>query len=119
MQEIAVSIQRVTAIMTDISTASIEQNSGISQVNQAIAQMDDVTQQNAALVEQAAAAAESMEEQTQSLSDMMAVFKIDKKIPVPIAQHTVRVVEATKSGKNTASVKPVYQSSVSEEWEEF
>jgi methyl-accepting chemotaxis protein len=119
MQEIAASIQRVTAIMTDISTASIEQNSGISQVNQAIAQMDDVTQQNAALVEQAAAAAESMEEQTQSLSDMMAVFKIDKKIPVPIAQHTARVVEATKSGKNTASVKPVNHSSASDEWEEF
>jgi methyl-accepting chemotaxis protein len=119
MQEIAGSIQRVTAIMSEISAASIEQNSGISQVNQAITQMDDVTQQNAALVEQAAAAAESMEEQAQNLSDTIEVFKIDNKLQIPIAHHRAKQVVAAKSGKNTASVKPVLQSAASEEWEEF
>ncbi len=77
MEEIVGAIRGVTAIMSEISAASMEQTSGIEQVNQAIGQMDDVTQQNAALVEQAAAAAESLEEQTQNLAVTVAHFKLD------------------------------------------
>ncbi len=77
MEEIVGAIRGVTAIMSEISAASMEQTSGIEQVNQAIGQMDDVTQQNAALVEQAAAAAESLEEQTQNLAVTVGHFKLD------------------------------------------
>ncbi|MGZ8258778.1 MAG: methyl-accepting chemotaxis protein [Methylotenera sp.] len=77
MEEIVGAIRGVTAIMSEISAASMEQTSGIEQVNQAIGQMDDVTQQNAALVEQAAAAAESLEEQTQNLAVTVGYFKLD------------------------------------------
>jgi transcriptional regulator with PAS, ATPase and Fis domain len=76
-EEIVSSIRSVTAIMSEISAASVEQTSGIEQVNQAIGQMDDVTQQNAALVEQAAAAAESLEEQAQNLVNTVGSFKVD------------------------------------------
>ncbi|MDD5229180.1 MAG: methyl-accepting chemotaxis protein [Methylococcales bacterium] len=75
MQEIVSSIQGVSVIMNEITLASVKQNDGIAQVNQAIARMDDVTQQNAALVEQAAAGAESLEDQAQSLSVTVANFK--------------------------------------------
>ncbi len=75
MEDIVNSIQKVTAVMSDIASASIEQNAGIDQVHQAVTQMDNVTQQNAALVEQAAAAAESLEEQTRSLAGEIAHFK--------------------------------------------
>jgi methyl-accepting chemotaxis protein len=77
MEEILNSISNVTNIMSEISAASIEQASGIEQVNLAIAQMDDVTQQNAALVEQAAASAELLEEQAQNLSVTVDGFKVD------------------------------------------
>ena len=77
MEEIVSSIQGVTDTITQITSASFEQNAGIQQVNQAISQMDDVTQQNAALVEQAAAAAESLEDQARKLSFTMGNFKID------------------------------------------
>jgi len=77
MAEIVTSVKRVTDIMSEISAASVEQSSGIEQVNQAITQMDEVTQQNAALVEQAAAAAESLEEQAQSLTQSVSVFQLD------------------------------------------
>jgi len=77
MEEIVNSVRGVTAMMSEISAASIEQTSGIEQVNQAITQMDDVTQQNAALVEQAAAAAESLEQQAQNLSVTVGGFKVD------------------------------------------
>ncbi|PPD48245.1 MAG: chemotaxis protein [Methylobacter sp.] len=79
MEEIVNSIHGVTAIMSEIASASVQQTAGIEQVNLAIGQMDDVTQQNAALVEQAAAAAESLEEQTQQLTSTIGQFKVDNR----------------------------------------
>ena len=77
MEEIVTAIKRVNDIMAEIAAASIEQSSGIDQVNQAVTQMDEVTQQNAALVEEAAAAAESLEEQANGLAQAVSVFKLD------------------------------------------
>ncbi len=76
MDEVVVSVKRVTDIISEITAASQEQSSGIEQVNQAITQMDEVTQQNAALVEEAAAAAESMQEQAGALVQTVAAFKL-------------------------------------------
>lgn len=76
MKELLTSVQRVTEIVKEISSASEEQSSGIDQVNVAVSQMDEVTQQNAALVEQAAAAAASLQEQARQLAEAVAVFKI-------------------------------------------
>ena len=77
MEEIVSSIRRVADIMSEISAASIEQSSGIEQVNLAVSQMDENTQKNAALVEEAAAAAESLEEQAGSLLDAVSIFHLD------------------------------------------
>ncbi|MEG1051950.1 MAG: methyl-accepting chemotaxis protein [Janthinobacterium sp.] len=66
MQEVVDSVQRLSAIIGDITDASEEQRVGIEQVNEAISQMDQVTQQNAALVEQAAAAADALQQQAAS-----------------------------------------------------
>jgi methyl-accepting chemotaxis protein len=77
MSEVVGSIQRVTDIMGEITSASAEQSSGIEQVNRAIAEMDSVTQQNAALVEQASAAAASMQDQARTLEATVALFKVD------------------------------------------
>jgi methyl-accepting chemotaxis protein len=141
MEEIVSSVRGVTAMMSEISAASMEQTSGIEQVNQAITQMDDVTQQNAALVEQAAAAAESLEEQAQNLSVTVGGFKVDgdshslhgaqihsgiTRASAPKNQQAVRNTSKAKnspaSGSTAAltAVKtkpqvPVY----SDDWEEF
>jgi methyl-accepting chemotaxis protein len=76
MAEIVTSVRRVTDIMGEISTASIEQTAGIEQVNGAVAEMDQVVQRNAALVEQAAAAAASLQDEAAHLADVLAVFKL-------------------------------------------
>ncbi|MES2016247.1 MAG: methyl-accepting chemotaxis protein [Pseudomonadota bacterium] len=76
MNEVVSSVQRVTAIISEIAIASGEQNAGIDQINQAVSQMDTVTQQNAALVEEAAAAAEAMQQQAESLKQAVSIFKI-------------------------------------------
>lgn len=77
MQEVVGSVEGVTTIMGEISSASHEQSEGIEQVNRAVTEMDGVTQQNAALVEQAAAAAGSLQEQASRLAEAVAVFKIN------------------------------------------
>lgn len=76
MDEIVGSIRKVSDIVAEISMASQEQSTGISQIEDAISQMDQVTQQNAALVEESAAAASSLNGQAQQLVQAMAVFKL-------------------------------------------
>jgi methyl-accepting chemotaxis protein len=77
MDDIVVSVRRVTDIMTEISAASSEQEAGIMQINTAINEMDNVTQQNAALVEEAAAASQSLQEQALRLDVVVGIFKLD------------------------------------------
>jgi methyl-accepting chemotaxis protein-1 (serine sensor receptor) len=76
MGEIVTSIKRVTDIVGEIASASVEQSSGVAQVGEAVSQMDHATQQNAALVEESAAAAESLKGQAQQLVQAVAVFKL-------------------------------------------
>lgn len=76
MTEVVSSIQRVTHVIAEISTASEEQSAGVAQIGEAVAQMDRATQQNAALVEQSAAAADSLNLQAQQLVEAVAVFKL-------------------------------------------
>ena len=76
MNEVVASIKRVSDIVGEISSASVEQSNGVSQVGQAVTQLDQTTQQNAALVEESAAAAESLRQQAQALVQAVAVFKL-------------------------------------------
>ncbi|CDG82627.1 methyl-accepting chemotaxis protein [Janthinobacterium agaricidamnosum] len=78
MHDIVASVQRVSDIITEITAAGHEQSAGIDEIYQAIGQMDKVTQQNAALVEQSAAAAEAMQQQAQSLAQVVSVFKLNQ-----------------------------------------
>ncbi|MXS82407.1 PAS domain-containing methyl-accepting chemotaxis protein [Nitrosomonas oligotropha] len=89
MNEIVMSIKNLTEIMSDITSASKEQNTGIEQVTQAVSQMDEVTQQNAALVEQAAAAAASLEQQAYELVGAISIFHLSQsssKRPATVTQ---------------------------------
>jgi methyl-accepting chemotaxis protein len=137
MEEIVVSVKRVTDIMAEISAASREQSNGIDQVNTAVSQMDKITQQNAALVEEAAAAAKSMEEQTEELSNIVAAFKIGSAAaaplptarPTPIARSAPAAAHPVKTTsqpvKPAAKKAPAQQKPVAtagggeEDWKEF
>jgi methyl-accepting chemotaxis protein len=76
MTEIVASVQRVTAIIGDITSSSAHQSEGIGQVNAAVTQLDHMTQQNAALVEQSTAAADSLKDQARRLAELVGVFKL-------------------------------------------
>ena len=77
MEGIVNQVKRVSQLINEISSASMEQSSGISQIGDAVNQLDQVTQQNAALVEESAAAADSLKNQSQRLAELVSVFKID------------------------------------------
>lgn len=76
MTEVVGSIRRVTEMMGEISSASLEQSQSVVQVGSAVTRMDAVTQENAALVEQMAAAAASLENQAQDLVGVVVSFKL-------------------------------------------
>jgi len=75
MQEIVTQVQWVSELIGQISNATTEQSTGITQVNAAVGQLDQMTQQNAALVEESSAAAETLKNQARLLSDSVRVFK--------------------------------------------
>ncbi|RVT84672.1 methyl-accepting chemotaxis protein [Inhella crocodyli] len=76
MTDVVSAIERVSAIVGEISRASAEQSEGVGLVGQSLSQMDQATQQNAALVEQSAAAAASLRDQANQLVDAVAGFKL-------------------------------------------
>jgi len=80
MNEIVLSVQRVSDIIGEITAAASEQSDGISQVNVAVNQLDQMTQQNAALVEQSTAASESLREQAATLSKAIGIFRTTTKL---------------------------------------
>jgi methyl-accepting chemotaxis protein/methyl-accepting chemotaxis protein-1 (serine sensor receptor) len=95
MEEIVVSVNRVTDIMSEIASASHEQSEGIDQINKAVGQMDDATQQNAALVEEAAAAAVSLEQQASTLVKLVSVFQIADEHAAARQRPSLNVVPGT------------------------
>lgn len=83
MSEALELVRRVGTLIGEINNASIEQLSGISQVNSAVAQLDTITQQNAALVEQNAASAMHLNELAQTVTETVQVFRVDASAPAP------------------------------------
>lgn len=76
MQDIVNRVSQVSVLLSEISSATVEQSAGIELVGDAVNQLDQVTQQNAALVEQAAAAAESLSHQATRLVESVEVFSV-------------------------------------------
>jgi len=75
MEQVVASVQRLTDVVAEISSASREQSVGIEEVNRAVALMDEVTRQNVGLVEEASAAVQALEEQAAGLNGAVGVFK--------------------------------------------
>ncbi len=76
MGEVVASIKRVSDIVGEISSASVAQSSGVTQVGESISHMEQVTQKNTALVEQSAVAAQTLKQQSRDLLQAVAVFKL-------------------------------------------
>jgi methyl-accepting chemotaxis protein len=76
MQQVVDGVSQVTAIIGEISLSTQEQASRIEHISKSIMQTEGVTQQNAALVEETAMAAQSMQDQANTLSELVQVFRL-------------------------------------------
>ena len=93
-------IEETAKIMQDLSSTAVEQQSGVDQVNIAIAQMDMATQQNAALVEESTAASETLFSQAKELLDAMQFFKLRDDEFSENNKDSEKKVEEKKEDKN-------------------
>jgi methyl-accepting chemotaxis protein len=75
-QTLVAAISDLSASLKEISCAAQEQNAGVKQVTQAIADIDRNTQRNASLVEHAASTAKSLTHQTATLRDAVRAFEL-------------------------------------------
>ena len=109
MSEIVGSVQRVSDIIGEITAAAGEQSDGIGQVNVAVTQLDQMTQQNAALVEESAAAAESLKDQASRLTEVIKIFRIDRRrLTAPRRPWCAKPANTFKPvAHKPASLKPV------------
>jgi len=109
MNEVVASIQRVTDIMGEISSATAEQTAGLEQINNAIVEMDTITQQNVSVVEDAAQAAGALQEQAASLQRIVSVFQLDGVSAESVARaviHQARTRPAPRKAQAAALAAP-------------
>jgi methyl-accepting chemotaxis protein len=71
------SINKTSDLVQEISAASQEQSSGVSQINTAMGQLSQITQKNASASEELAATSEEMSGQATQLQQTMEFFKVD------------------------------------------
>ena len=94
LHQVVPNIQKTSDLVQEITAASIEQNAGTNQVNNAIQQLNQVVQANAATAEQMAAGAKELNTQSTHLKEAIAFFKVDS--------HSQKTTRSTK--KFTSSV---------------
>ena len=98
LDEIVPSINKTSDLVQEIASASMEQSSGVAQINNAMNQLNQATQQNASASEELAATAEELGGQAEQLQDLMGFFAIDT---------------PTAGGKSRAAARPVASASFS------
>jgi methyl-accepting chemotaxis protein len=101
LQKIVPDIQKTAILVQEIAAASLEQNSGANQVNNAIMQLNAVTQKNAAAAEEMSSSAEELASQAEQLQEIIAVFKTEN----DSKQFSQKPVTPQKSVKKQISQK--------------
>lgn len=131
--DVAETARSVTHIMHEISSASEEQSTGITQVNQSVIEMDQATQQNALRVQETAQAALSLERQASLLAMSVEAFRLAEQVdgaPVVGARYPKRhqahdrgPIQGRTAHESEASLPvsrpPKRQAVVEQEWQEF
>lgn len=77
LEEVVPKIQKTADLIKEITAASIEQNSSVSQINSATQQLNQVVQQNAAGAEEMSANSEELNAQAEMLKEAINFFKME------------------------------------------
>lgn len=77
MSRLTPEIESTTSLVKEISASSLEQKSGVSQVNMAINQLTEVIQQNSAMSDKMASAAVDVEKEANNLKEDIRFFQVE------------------------------------------
>jgi methyl-accepting chemotaxis protein len=78
LKQLVPSIQKTSELVQEVTLASREQASGVTQINKAMSAVDQVTQRNASSAEELSSTAEEMAAQAESLQQLMSFFRVDE-----------------------------------------
>jgi methyl-accepting chemotaxis protein len=99
-------VNRVTQLVGEIAHTSVEQSTGIEQVNTAMTQMDQVTQSNSAQTEELSATAESLSEQAAHLLELISTFTLSeggkRQQDRSLSPHPVSAFHSNSDGQQPA-----------------
>ncbi len=129
LQKIAVQVMQINGLIRQISSSAGEQAVGLKEINSAVNQMDQVTQQNAAMVEETTAAGAVLDNEAETLKDLVRRFRTsapmaDDNRPLRDMARTMRSAPSARGeAPSRGSAKPAYatqgSAAVAESWEEF
>jgi methyl-accepting chemotaxis protein len=77
LNKVVPNIQKTSTLIQDISDASMEQNAGAEQVNNALQHLNEIIQQNASASEEMAASADELNQQAVQLRKTISFFKVE------------------------------------------
>tara|TARA_Y100001956_G_C4128842_1_gene192182 strand:+ start:364 stop:2757 length:2394 start_codon:yes stop_codon:yes gene_type:complete len=121
LNEIVDAVAKVSDLIAQIASSSLEQSTGIDEINRAVATMDEMTQQNASLVEETSAASQSLKDEGKELLNLMNFFSTDSNVAT--------FENRTKESGHKGNVRDIRTPKVAnsrfkleedgDEWEEF
>jgi methyl-accepting chemotaxis protein len=121
--EIINHIQDLSQTMEEIAAASMEQATGIEELNRAVTQIDTTTQQNSATVEELASTSDNLSNEAKELSDTVSRFRVSRtgesKKERVRPSRPVPSISAEIAGFAEACATPPKSPKMFEDFEEF
>jgi methyl-accepting chemotaxis protein len=78
LAELVPSIRKTANLVQEVVAASVEQASGVTQMNKAMLHVDQVTQRNASASEELASTAEELSAQAEALNQLVSFFQVEE-----------------------------------------
>jgi methyl-accepting chemotaxis protein len=76
LADLVPAIRKTAELVQEVTAASTEQSSGVTQINRAMSQVDSVTQRNASSAEELSSTAEELAAQSEELQQLMTFFRV-------------------------------------------
>lgn len=100
LDQVVPDIIKTANLVQEISAASIEQNTGADQINNAIQQLNQVIQTNAASAEEMAATSEELQAQAEQMKEQILFFKTGEENHDKIIKHKQKNSNAPLKTRN-------------------
>lgn len=120
LSELVPGIQRTAELVQEIASASREQEQGTAQINLSIVQLDRIIQENASSSEESTSVAMELLQQSESLHDSMAFFRLTQGLAARAGEHNARRKDPCPVLADEPGLLPVSSTEgVSEDFEHF